>query len=252
MRTKRTFSSKKAAAAVLAAYGMLALPLSAMANEDDASKALQRPPVISLQSEAYAEVEQDTVTIYLAAEFDDALQTNVDKKLREALEAVLAEGRKQELVKVSSGNYRIYPNSDRKGAITGWRGRAEVQLESTNVAAAGELAAKMSKDMPISGLSFSVSPEARAKHEETLTEDAIKRFQSRAKQIATTMGYADYRLNEVNVGGSGGYYRPPVMRAMAADAGSFKAVSTESMPLESGTEQVSVSVNGSVYLLGGK
>lgn len=252
MRTKRTFSSKKAAAAVLAAYGMLALPLSVMANEDDVSKALQRPPVISLQSEAYAEVEQDTVTIYLAAEFDDAQQSNVDKKLREALEAVLAEGRKQELVKVSSGNYRIYPNSDRKGAITGWRGRAEVQLESTDVAAAGELAAKMSKDMPISGLSFSVSPEARAKHEEVLTEDAIKRFQSRAKQIATTMGYADYRLNEVNVGGSGGYYRPPVMRAMAADAGSFKAVSTESMPLESGTEQVSVSVNGSVYLLEGK
>src|SRR3546814_7611175 len=74
-------------------------------------------------------------------------------------------------IKISSGNYRIWPMNDKDGKITNWRGRAEILLESTDFAAASELAASVSDRMPVANLSFSVSPQERAKRSEAHTSE---------------------------------------------------------------------------------
>ncbi|MCQ9615305.1 SIMPL domain-containing protein [Paenalcaligenes niemegkensis] len=250
MLKKRIYST----ALLAAVFGIGAMvATSAQAHTDDESSYLaKRPPVVSLQSEAVTEVQQDTVTIYLATEFNEATQVKVDEQLRKVVDSVLAEAKKQTEIKVSSSGYQVYPTSDRKGAISGWRGRAELKLESTDIQAAGKLAAQLSDRMPVSRLSFSVSPQARAEYEKNLLKEAIDNFQARAQIISENMGFVTYRYKDVNVGGSGANYRPVMKQAMMASDSVGAAASAESLSLESGTENISVSVSGSIYLQNSK
>src|SRR5690606_4118956 len=126
--------------------------------------------------------------------------------------------------------------------ISNWRGRGEIVLESSDFAAASELAAKFTAQMPISNLSFSVSPEARAKQEEVLLESAAQAFRDRAQALASAFGFNDYAIKEIDLGGAGTRFEaaPRMMMAKAADAGA--------VPLEGGTERVTVTVRGSIFL----
>jgi predicted secreted protein len=201
----------------------------------------QKWPQAQLQAEAVTEVSQDTVTITLATEISDASQAAVASALSKTLEEVMKKAKGHDKIKATSGNYRIWPMSDKDGKISNWRGLGEIFLESTDFAAASELASSLSDRMPIANLRFSVSPQLRAKHEEALLVQAGQAFRDRAKALADAFGYAGYDIKEINLGGSGARYEAaPRMMAMAAD----KARA----PLEGGTEMVSVSIQGSIFL----
>jgi predicted secreted protein len=96
--------------------------------------------------------------------------------------------------------------------------------------------------MPIANLAFFVSPKARAAKEAALLEQAAQAFRDRAQALTTAFGYTAYDIKEINLGGSGAQYEAaPRVMAMAAGAQS-------KVPLEAGTEMVSVSVQGSIFL----
>ncbi|UYO94474.1 SIMPL domain-containing protein [Pollutimonas sp. M17] len=199
-------------------------------------------PQAQLQAEAVAEVAQDTVTITLASEISDDSQAAVASALSKTLDEVMKQAKGHENIKATSGNYRIWPMNDKDGKISNWRGRGEIFLESTDFAAASKLASSLSDRMPIANLRFSVSPALRAKQEEALLEKAGQAFRGRAQALADAFGYAGYDLKEINLGGSGARYEAaPRMMAMAADK-------SARVPLEAGTEMVSVSIQGSIFL----
>ena len=247
MVKKLTRSTVLVIAAMVASGSFVAVAQASSSNDE--AYLSKRPPVVSLQSEAITEVQQDTVSIYIAAEFNEPTQAAVDEQLRKAVDSVLTEAKQQDVVKVSSSSYQVYPTSNRQGSISGWRGRAELKLESQDIPAAGKLATQFSDRMSVSRLNFSVSPKARAEHEKALLKEAITNFQERAQVIAENMGFSAYRYKDVNVGGSGANYRPMARQAvMMASDSVGSAASKESLALESGTEDISVSVNGSIYL----
>lgn len=250
MLKRLTFSTVVSFAALVASAPLITAAHAESKSED--TYVGKRAPIVNLQSEAIAEVQQDTVTIYLAAELGAKTQNEVDEPLRKVVDSVLAEAKQQKEVKVSSNGYRVYPTSDKDGSITGWRGRAELKLESTDIQAAGKLAAQLSNRMPVSGLQFSVSPQARATHEKALLQEAIANFQDRAQDITEKMGFSSYRYKEVNVGGTGSNYHPIPRQAMMASDSVGAVTYKENMALESGTEYINVSVNGSIYLQNGK
>lgn len=220
----------------------LAMTMSAPALAHD--HAHQKWPQASLNAEASKQVQQDTVTITLVKELSDPSQAAVVKALSQALDSVMKDAKAQEKVEARSGNYRIWPHNDDKGAITNWRGRAEIVLKSTDFAAASELAAKLSDRMPISGMGFSVAPETRAKHEQDLLAEAAKAFRDRAQALSDALGYAAYSIKNVDLGGMGVPYQPaPRMMAMAVAADESARV-----PLEPGTETVSVTMQGTIFL----
>src|SRR5690606_40994758 len=64
--------------------------------------------------------------------------------------------------------------------VTGWRGRAEIILESKDFAAASALAGKLAEHMPIGGIAFSLSDEARNEEEKRLLTQAANAFRDRA------------------------------------------------------------------------
>jgi len=209
---------------------------------DDAGREPKRPQA-TLEAQASRVVEQDTVTITLAAEVSDPSQSKVTAALAKTLESVTREAKAESKVKTRSGNYRVWPFNDEKGKITNWRGRAEVILESSDFALASELASRLSERMPIAGMNFSVSPQARAKYEQELLAEAAKAFRDRAQALADAFGFASYSIRNIDLGGGGAQYQP-MPRVMAMSASAEKA----RVPVEPGTETVTLSVRGSIFL----
>lgn len=204
-------------------------------------------PEVTLEAEAATEVQQDTVRITLAAEVSDADQATVSTNLRARMKTAMANALAQAgPVKVSSGNYRVWPMNDKDGRISNWRGRAEIYLESRDFDAASALTASLDADLAIASLTFFVSAQERARHEEQLVASAASSFRERARAIAQALGYSDYRLHKLNVSGSGRTFVMAPRAAMMMDA----SQAANQLDLESGTETITVTVQGSVKLLG--
>src|SRR3546814_650179 len=169
------------------------------------------------------------VRITLASELTGTSQTAVAQDLNNLLDSVMKDAKKSSKVKASSGNYRIWPVTDKDGKISAWHGRGEIFLESTDFAAASELAGQLGDRMPVANLRFSVSPALRAKQEKALLVSAVQAFRDKAQALTTALGFSEYRIHEVNLNDGGGGYQPaPPMMALAAD--------TARVPLERGTE----------------
>ncbi|PLC52354.1 hypothetical protein CR155_19105 [Pollutimonas nitritireducens] len=198
-------------------------------------------PQASLRAEASEQIAQDTVRITLASEVSDTTQSAVAKALSKTLQSVMTDAKGDAKVEVTSGNYHVWPMNDEKGKISNWRGRGEIFLKSTDFAAASELAAQLSDRMPIANLDFSVSPKVRAKQEEALLAQAVKAFGQRAQALTDALGFASYSIRNIDLSAAGAQYQSAQrMVGMAADK--------SSVPLEGGTETVTVSIHGSIFL----
>ncbi|TAL89529.1 MAG: DUF541 domain-containing protein [Candidimonas sp.] len=228
-------------AVFVAAANLLVLPAQAQCVA--AQTAGQSWPQASLGSEVSAQVLQDTVKITLASELDGASQAEVADQLSKTLESVMHDVKGDAKVKASSGNFRVWPVNDEHGKISNWHGRGEIFLESTDLAAASALAAKVSDRMPIGNLAFSVSPKARAKQQQLMLAQAAQVFRERAKALTEALGFASYSIRNIELGGVATHFQP-VSRMMTMSASKTGAAA----PLEGGTETVTVSMHGSIFL----
>lgn len=221
---------------------MLGFAASAGAHGDRHDGRHGHAPQASLHAQASAEVAQDTVQIVLAADLRADTQTAAAEALNTRLDAVMQQAKGQEGIEARSGSYRIWPSTGQDGKIAEWRGRAEIILSSKDFVAASRLAGDLGDRMPISGISFSVSTEARAATEQKLLSEAVDAFKARAQALTEALGFASYRYGSIELGG-GGYMPSPMPRMMMA-----KADESVAAPLEGGTETVSVSVSGTIRL----
>ncbi len=237
----RLFSRFSPLAVCLAASLLAAPAFSHDSHERDENRA----PRLSLQAQASSEVIQDTVEITLATELEGADQADVAKRLTAQLNATLSAARGTTGVQARNGAYRLWPNTDRDGKITAWRGRAEVVLESEDLPAAASLAAKLSDGMQIANISFSLSPQARAAEEKRLLEEAAKAFSQRASDAARAFGFSGYTIRNIDLGGSGTVFSKRPELAMARASFGADAAPPE---LEAGMATVTVSVQGEVAL----
>jgi len=222
----------------------LLLALMAVATPTLAHDSDRAEPQATLSAEASAEVEQDTVQVTLAAELTGATQAQVADALNARLDSVMRQAKGQQGIEARSGSYRIWPMSDRDGKISEWRGQAEILLESHDFAATSRLAGELSDRMPIAGLAFFVSRERRATEEQKLLVQAVDAFKMRARDLTRALGFADYRLRRIELGGSGAMPMAPMPRMMSAMAADKVAA-----PIEGGRQTLSVSIQGAIVLL---
>ena len=200
-------------------------------------------PIATLSASATSQVEQDMVRITLSTQVDDVSREKVSASLDRVLESVLKQARAEGRVKASSGNYRVWPVHADDGKIKGWQGRADILIESSDFSVASALAGQLSDRMGISNLYFFVSTAAREATEAALLDQAAKAFTQRAQSTAKAFGYQGFRIKELALDGGGVDYAP-MPRMMLAGA-----AEKTSPPLEGGSENITVSVRGSVYLL---
>jgi len=239
-KTAVTLAAAFAAALPLA---MTLAPCAALAQSD---ARFQPSGVLSLSAQASAEVPQDVVTITLFYEQEANDPASLTATLNQRADAALQRARGVAGVTARSGQFSIFPSTDRDGRISAWRGRTEVVLESHDFAAASKLAGDLGSVMQVGNVQFSLSPEAQRTAEQKLSSQAIASFRDQALSAARAFGYSSYTIRDVNVGHSGVMPRPVMMmsaRAMSADAKTSAPV-----PLEGGTSTVTVNVSGSVQM----
>lgn len=203
--------------------------------------------VVSLSASATVEVTKDLLNVVFTATREGQDANAVQSQLKQALDAALAEARKQAKpgqIDIQTGNFSLYPRYAPKGGINGWQGTAELVIQGKDMAGIGALTGRIAS-MTVASVSQGVSRELREKVEGDLTAQAIARYRAKASDYAKQFGYAGYGIREVNVGTSEppGFVPMPMVRAKA-----MSMAADESMPVEAGKAQVSVNVSGSVQL----
>ncbi|KVU04504.1 hypothetical protein WK62_15120 [Burkholderia ubonensis] len=244
-----TKKSALALSLVLAAAVPVALTVASPAAQAQAVNPHFPEPsgVLSLSSQASAEVPQDIIHITLFYEQQAKDPGSLTSALNQRADAALAQAKAVSGVTAHTGAFSVYPSTDRDGRISAWRGRTEVVLESRDFAAASKLAGQLSNLMQVANVEFSLSPEAQRAAEQKLTTEAIKSFRVRADEAAKAFGYNNYSIRDVNVGSGRNVQPYPRMMAMAAPAMDSAKMSAP-IAVEGGKATVSVTVNGSVQM----
>ena len=215
-----------------------------------AASAQTLPPpqnVLQLQASGTVEVQQDLLQMTLTTSRDGLDPAAVQAQLKTALDAALAEARRNAQpgqLDVRTGNFALYPRHNREGKIGGWTGTAELVLEGRDFPRITQTAGRIST-MTLGGVSFGLSREQRARVEGDAQAQAIERFKNRATELARGFGFAGYTLREVAVNSN----EPGPVPRMRMAAQEARATAADApVPVEPGRSTVTVTVSGSVQL----
>jgi predicted secreted protein len=197
--------------------------------------------VVELQAGADREVANDQMQALLSIEQNDPNPAQIAASINRAIAEALRAAKDYPTVKVRTGNNQTTPVYNRTSQLQGWRGRAEMRLETRDFAAGAALIGKLQASLQLGNVSFAIAPETRKKAEDDLIAEAINAFKARADLVRGVMGGKAYKIEHIRI--TTGYTSSPRPYMMA------KASSSDSVtppPLEAGTSTVNVQVAGTV------
>ncbi len=202
----------------------------------------QRYNVVELSANVQREVANDLMTAQLFAELSDANPAQLANQLNRTLADAVRIAKDYPQIKVRTGNNQTYPVYGRNNQAQGWRGRAELRLETRDFAAGAALVGKLQAGLQLGGIQFAISPEARQKIENELIAEAFAAFRLRAEIARNALGGKAYKVQRIgiNTGGSSPAPRPMLRAALASES------SMAAPPVEAGESVVSVNANGAV------
>ena len=224
-------------AALLAAF--VALPAAAQRAPGEEST---RYNTVELQAESQREVANDLLTATLYTELNDMDAAKLAALLNTRANEALAAAKEYKTVRTRSGGNQTFPVYDRNQRLTGWRGSAEIRIESRDFQAASALIGQLQANMQLGGVNFGVSPEARKRAQDELITEAIAAFRARGDIIKSALGGRNYKIRRIAINTGGGFPQP--RQAFAA-----RGVSAEAVPapqLEGGVSQITVNVSGTI------
>ena len=232
--------SARSRVAVIFGASLIALFfLGATAQADDKAK-------LSLSEAVSADYQQDQIQLVFTAQTESADSSGASAQLIQSLNDAQKRLGKPPGVNISSGAIQIYPIYGQKNEPTIWRGRAELVLESQDILGASQAADKLTGQLALSRVTFSLSDRARRHAHSLLTERAAQAFREKADMTAKAFGYEKYEIISLEMNDSGEMVgsRPMLMGRMA----SADAMATPALNLQPGQESVSVTVSGWVLL----
>ena len=198
--------------------------------------------LVQLQGQAEREVPNDLLTAVLAAEAEGPDPAKLADGINRTMQRALATALEVKSVTTRTGSYQTYPTYD-KGRVARWRVRQELRLESSAFAAVTELIGKLQADLVVTGMSFSVSGDARRKAENALIVEAMAAFEERARVVRDAMKAKGYRVHQLQVSPSGAAVRP-----MAAMARGMAMESVAAPAIEPGSSRILITVSGTIQL----
>jgi len=220
---------------------LLSVTASAFATEPDQP----RYNVVELQAEAQREVQNDLLNASLYVELNDARPATLANAMNKSVNEALRIAKDYKSVRVRSGGNQTYPVYSKNNVSMGWRGRAEIRLESKDFEAASGLIGKLQAGMQLANMNFSVSSEARRTAENELIAEAMSAFKARAEIIRSALAGRGYRLQRLKV--ANGYNAPQPKFAVARMAASAQEVTAPN--LEAGVSIVTVTANGTIEVI---
>jgi predicted secreted protein len=226
----------------LAAVLVVALASTGTALASDPPAAVA--PVVSLAASATSSVANDRVYAWLRAEVDHTDPARAAADVNARMARALARAKAVAGVDAATSGYSSYQVAD-KNQPPRWRVAQTLTLEGADFAAMAALVSKLQVDdaLVLSGMNFAVSPEARRRAEDALTQQAIKAWQARAQNAANGFGFQGWRMGKVSIQ-TGDFARPtPMFRQSGAMAASAPPIT-----IEAGNTDVTVSVAGEAVL----
>lgn len=201
--------------------------------------------IVNLDANAIQDVENDELVTRLQVieeGRDPAQLTNlVNQKTALVLDAV----KNFKDIQAETSSYHTRPIYD-DGKIRSWQVSQQLTLETGNFDKMSQFVADINSLAIIQGMQFQVSDEKAEQVKQDLLKQAINKFQAKAKLIASEFDRSGYEL--VNLSIDGNYFQPtPVMERavmMSADSMSKGAPAA----LAAGSNEVSVTVRGSIQL----
>jgi predicted secreted protein len=201
--------------------------------------------LVSFQAEAQREVRNDLLNATLYVELTDSSAATLANALNKSSNEALRVAKDYKTVRVRSGNNQTFPVYSRSNQLQGWRGRAEVRIESRDFEAASALIGKLQSTLQLGNISFSVAPDTRRSAEDELTVEAIAAFKARAEIVRNALSGGSYKLSRLNVTSGSNVPQPRFALARAASA----SPEVTAPSLEAGVSIITVTANGSVEIV---
>jgi len=213
------------------------------------SAAAQETPLtydrVTLSAKAEKQVENDTVVAQLFSEREGEQTSRLAAEVNENIAWALERAKNVDSVSVQTTGYNSQPVYQ-KQKIIAWRVRQSIKLESRDTTALSELIGELQSRLAMGSISYSISPDLRARAEDSLITQAILSFGKRARLIARELGRPGYRIVRLDVVTTGTPIRPIALQRMAV---TMEAADSVAPPvLDSGVQVVRVGINGVIEL----
>lgn len=204
-------------------------------------------PTVSLSAAATAAVANDRMYAWLRAEADHADPVRAAADVNARMARALARARAVSGIEVKTSGYTSYQVTE-KNQPPRWRVTQTLNVEGADFVSMAALVSKLQAEdlLLLSGMNFAVSPEARRRAEDALTQQAIRAWQARAQNAARGFGFDGWRMGRVTIQ-TADAGRPQPMYRMAANAMSAAA---PPVAVEGGDTDVTVTITGDVLLEG--
>ena len=203
--------------------------------------------LVNIQAEAARKVSNDEMHAVLYIEKSNKQPAELAVQITQLMNQAMASAKKYPQVKVETGSqttYPIYDNDSRK--LKEWRGRAEIQIESTDFKAASQLVSELQQNFQTQSINFSVSDAQRKKVENELMVEASKNFQQRAQTLSQAWNKSGYNLVNLNLNTNNSYPQPIMMRASMAKFSGAEAA--DAQDVAAGESKITVNANGTIQL----
>ena len=201
--------------------------------------------LVNIQAEAARKVSNDEMHAVLYIEKSNKQPAELAVQITQLMNQAMASAKKYPQVKVETGSqttYPIYDNDSRK--LKEWRGRAEIQIESTDFKAASQLVSELQQNFQTQSINFSVSDAQRKKVENELMVEASKNFQQRALTLSQAWNKSGYNLVNLNLNTNNSYPQPIMMRASMAKFSDAEAA--DAQDVAAGESKITVNANGTI------
>lgn len=201
--------------------------------------------VVNVQAEATRQVSNDEMHAVLFIEKSNKQPAELASQMTQLMNQAMASAKKYPQVKVEAGSqttYPIYDNDSRK--LKEWRGRAEIQIESTDFKAASQLVSELQQNFQTQSINFTVSDAQRKKVENDLMIEASRNFQQRSQMLSQAWNKSGYNLVNLNINTSNAYPQPMMMRASMAKLSGME--SADAQDVSAGESKITVNANGTI------
>ena len=201
--------------------------------------------LVNIQAEAARKVSNDEMHAVLYIEKSNKQPAELAVQITQLMNQAMASAKKYPQVKVETGSqttYPIYDNDSRK--LKEWRGRAEIQIESTDFKAASQLVSELQQNFQTQSINFSVSDAQRKKVENELMVEASKNFQQRAQTLSQAWNKSGYNLVNLNLNTNNSYPQPIMMRASMVKFSGAEAA--DAQDVAAGESKITVNANGTI------
>lgn len=191
---------------------------------------------------AQTEVHQDKLLAILFAQEEGRDAARLADGVNQRIVLALDLAKNEPGIKTRTLGYSSYPYYKNQ-RVDGWVVSQSIEVQSDNPTQLGLLIGKLQSDLHVQSINYSVPPEVLTKITETLTEEALTNFRTRAERISKAWGRQGYRLVQMAIQDQA----PPAQPLTYAMNRSVNFGATPPS-LEPGSQVVSVTLTGTIEL----